>query len=230
MKLIICEKYNQGEVVANAVLDSFEQKKKFDEPYWDGGDIFVVPLQGQIFEISTKESRDGYPSFPEIEWKPRDGKESKAALLKKFLSSDSLDECIIASDFDREGELIGTLGILVPMEWKSYEKIHEWDVDVTRMRYSALIEDEIEEAWNNRSDPDENLFHVGKARSTIDFRAGINLSKAITKCLLRARGEWKQLSTGRVQTPTLKIVHNRCETREDFEPDTYWNPIIEVEN
>lgn len=231
MKVVITEKYNQGEVVANSIMDSPNKQKQNGEPLWmgqaEGEMVFVVPLSGQIFDLTNVEARSGYPDFPELEWVTKPRFKKKVDLLKDLLSK--ADEVVIGSDYDREGELIGTLAVLIPM-WGSedYQNIHDWDTTVTRMEYSAMVEHEIAEAWDDRGDPDEDLFMMGMARARIDFRVGINLSKGLSQCLLRARGEYKTLSAGRVQTPTLKIVHDRCKKRNDFKSKTYWTPQIEI--
>lgn len=228
MKVVITEKFNQGEVVASAILDSPSQEKMNGEPYWEDDEIVIIPLQGQIFELDNLEGRDGYPDFPELEWTTKNEHQTKEKLLTHFLSQD-LDECIIGSDFDREGELIGTLGILIP-KWgeADYSYLDQWDVTVSRMKYSALVEHEVADAWDNRGEPDKGLFHMGMARAEIDYRVGINLSRALTKCLLRGMGEWNTMSVGRVQTPLLKIITERTQQHEDHDAEMYWVPRIEV--
>ena len=113
MKLVITEKYNQGEVVKSAVCDSPEKKTIDDEPYWEGDDVVVIPLSGQVFELQEVETRNGYPDFPDLDWEVKDEHAGKMQAVQFFLESSELDECIIGTDVDREGELIGTLAVLL---------------------------------------------------------------------------------------------------------------------
>lgn len=229
MKVVITEKYNQGEVVANAILDNPEKKSLKKEPYWEDKNIVVVPLQGQIFEIENVQPRHSYPQFPDIEWKVKQRYRNKYVLLGSLLTDNTLEECIIATDYDREGEIIGTLAILLTV-WKevNYDYLNSWDVKVSRMRYSAMIEHEIKNAWDTRGEPDENLFNMGIARAEIDYRVGLNLSKGLSECIKSATNEWKTMSVGRVQTPTLKIIHEKTKERHNFDEEEYWKAEITV--
>ena len=224
LKVLLAEKYNQGEVLAEGILSSSVRDEEQGEPLWKGEEGVVIPLSGQVFELSTTESRSGYPDFPELEWVVKDRHASKVDLIKSYVEDSS--EVVIATDYDREGELIGTLATMHGYGGVDYDLIRS--NDVTRMRYSALTEDEVVDAYEDRSDPDEDLFWMGVARSKTDFRVGINLSKAISQCILRALGDYQVMSIGRVQTPTLQIVHRRTEEREQFDPDTYWKCRVEA--
>jgi len=227
MKTLIAEKYNQGDAIQSALPYDFDKQEREDEPYWESDDIKIIPLQGQIWELDNVEARDDYPQFPEVEWQISPKFSSKKHLLEDFLSNS--DEIVVATDLDREGQLIGMLSVFLPLvgltEWESLEEIN---ADVTRMRYSSMVHDEIRDAWEVRSPPDRGLYEKGLARAEVDYRVGLNLSYAINQCLLRAMGEWTGTSAGRVQTPLLDIIHTRVEEREAFDPDDYWVPRISI--
>jgi len=229
MRVVITEKYRQGEVVASALPGSAEEQEMRDEPLWRVDDVVVVPLQGQIWELDPVEGRSGYPDFPEVEWSVSPDQKSKRRVLSDLLDAESLEEVVIATDLDREGELIGTLAVLLP-RWDEadYQQIHDWEIPVTRMEYSSMVESEIEEAWEERGDPNEDLFEVGWARAEIDLRVGINISRALSQCFVRGKGSWRSLSAGRVQTPTLNIVWDRQREHESHDPDPYWIPRISL--
>ena len=229
MKVVICEKYNQGEVVAETICDGPVKQTQKDEPLWICGDeLVVIPLSGQIFEINNVEGRSGYPDFPELEWVVQDRHSSKVDVLTHWYAQ--ADEVVLAGDYDREGELISTLALLIPMWGEAdYQHIHDWDVPVTRMKYSSMVPHEIQEAWDNRGEPDEALFEAGVARTLIDYRVGINISKGLSQCVLRGLGDWVTLSAGRVQTPLVSLINDRTEEHRDHDPETYWTPKVEWE-
>lgn len=228
MRVVVTEKYNQGEIVADSLMTDHQRLEKFGEPYWTDGDLIVIPLQGQIFELYETENRSGYPDFPSLGWRTKERHEDKKRLLEFFLTED-LDEVILAGDYDREGELISWLAVLVPV-WGRVDRqlLRQWDVTVTRMEYSAMTTDEIRDAWEDRDDPNDRLFEEGRARVIVDYDIGINLSRAIIKCVARITGDWESLSAGRVQTPLLNLVDQQTKKHENHDPETYWIPSIEV--
>ena len=69
---------------------------------------------------------------------------------------------VIATDFDREGELIGSDALSCVREVAP-------DVPVSRARYSALIKGEVTEAFNNLVELDQNLADAGESRQYIDL-------------------------------------------------------------
>lgn len=229
VELVIAEKYNQGDAIQQALPQPFSKHEKFGEPYWESDTgVTVVPLQGQIWELDNTESRDDYPQFPELTWEVSSKFTSKKKLLEEFIQD--VDEVVIATDYDREGQLIGVLSVLLPMfDSTDWGNLRTLDATVTRMRYSSMVHDEIRDAWETRSTPDRGLYEKGLARAEIDYRTGLNLSYAINQCLLRAMGEWTGMSAGRVQTPLLDIIHDRVEEREEFDPDEYWIPKIQID-
>jgi DNA topoisomerase IA len=224
MKTVITEKYTQAEIASQALPGSFSQSS--GPTRFQSGDIMIVPLSGQIFELTEQESRSSYPDFPDLEWEVKDEFTDTAQLLSDAIPKSG--EVILAGDYDREGELISTLAVMIPVFGEAdYDRMLS-EFDVSRMHYSELTEDEIADAWNDREDPDRNLFEMGLARSIIDYRVGINLSRALNQCAIRGTGDWKSLSAGRVQSPLLSIVHERSQEIRDHNADEYWVPEIDV--
>ena len=71
------------------------------------------------------------------------------------------DSVVIATDFDREGELIGSDALMCVLEVNP-------KVEVSRARYSAFTQAEIDHAFNNLVDLDKNLADAGGSRQDID--------------------------------------------------------------
>ena len=120
---------------------------------------------------------------------------------------------MIATDFDREGELIGSDALSCVREVAP-------DVPVSRARYSALIKGEVTEAFNNLVELDQNLADAGESRQYIDLIWGAVLTRYLT--LAKFGGFGNVRSAGRVQTPTLALVVERERERMAFVPEDYW--------
>lgn len=72
------------------------------------------------------------------------------------------DSVIIATDFDREGELIGSDAL------SCIQEVND-SAPVSRARYSAFTKEEIEGAFNNLVELDNNLADAGGTRQDIDL-------------------------------------------------------------
>ncbi|MGI6216451.1 MAG: DNA topoisomerase I [Coriobacteriales bacterium] len=122
-------------------------------------------------------------------------------------------EIIIATDFDREGELIGADALLMINEVTT-------DVPIFRARYSALTKGEITRAFDNLVELDHNLAEAGDSRRVIDLVWGAVLTRYLTMAKFGGFGTVR--SAGRVQTPTLAIIVERERERLAFVPTDYW--------
>ena len=123
------------------------------------------------------------------------------------------DHVIIATDFDREGELIGSDALNCVREVAP-------DVPTSRARYSALIKGEVTAAFDNLVSLDQDLADAGESRQYIDLIWGAVLTRYLT--LARFGGFGNVRSAGRVQTPTLALVVERERERMAFVPEDYW--------
>lgn len=120
---------------------------------------------------------------------------------------------VIATDFDREGELIGAdaLGVVLAANP---------ELEVSRVRYSAITKAEIEHAFANPVDLDTSLAAAGESRQSIDLIWGAVLTRYLTAAKYSGFGNVR--SAGRVQTPTLALVVAREKERDAFVPEDYW--------
>ncbi len=123
------------------------------------------------------------------------------------------DEIIIATDFDREGELIGSDALSCIKEVNT-------TAPVARARYSALTKEEISHAFDNLVDLDTNLASAGASRQDIDLIWGAVLTRYLT--IVKFAGYGNVRSSGRVQTPTLALIVARERERLAFNPVDYW--------
>lgn len=123
------------------------------------------------------------------------------------------DSVIIATDFDREGELIGSDALSCIQEVNS-------TAPVSRARYSAFTKEEITHAFGNLVELDDNLAQAGASRQDIDLIWGAVLTRYLT--LVKFAGFGNVRSSGRVQTPTLALIVARERERLAFVPEDYW--------
>lgn len=123
------------------------------------------------------------------------------------------DSIIIATDFDREGELIGSDALSCIQETNP-------TAPVSRARYSAFTKEEITHAFSNLVELDTDLASAGASRQDIDLIWGAVLTRYLT--LVKFAGYGNVRSSGRVQTPTLALIVARERERLAFVPEDYW--------
>src|SRR5467141_2334618 len=187
-----------------------------------GGDgVIVFPLRGHIVEIDYPESaRDwvGTDLDALVDLEPI-RQESPPALHDALRGlADSIDEVVLATDYDREGELIGIEAL------ETLRHQHP-DLPARRARFSAMTTSEVRRAFENLVEPDWALAEAAAARQRIDLAWGAVLTRFLT---VECGSERQVLSAGRVQTPTLRLVVERERERPDFVPRPFWNVLLSV--
>ncbi len=131
-------------------------------------------------------------------------------------ASGGTDEVVVATDFDREGELIGLEAVRVVREISPR-------AGVTRAKFSSLTRRELVDAFGNLGELDERLASSAATREVIDLAWGAVLTRFLSiACERRGRDI---LSVGRVQTPTLALVEDREREIEEFVPSLWWRVI-----
>ncbi len=148
--------------------------------------------------------------------------EKGIASALKTLVADTTPTLIVATDFDREGELIG---VEVVDLLKSYNNNI---TDIKRARFSAITPYEINMAFDNLTDVDYNLASAGEARQVIDLVWGAVLTRFISLASRRLGKDF--LSIGRVQSPTLAILVEREKEIKSFISKPYWQIDAHLKN
>ncbi|HEX9777636.1 MAG TPA: type I DNA topoisomerase [Geopsychrobacteraceae bacterium] len=130
-------------------------------------------------------------------------------LLKKELAKS--DELILATDLDREGEAIA---------WHLLEAL---GVDefadkprVKRVTFHEITKPAIDAAMASPRRIARDLVDAQQARSVLDYLVGFNLSPFLWKKIRYG------LSAGRVQSVALRLICDRENDIEAFEPREYW--------
>lgn len=153
-------------------------------------------------------------SLPYLVWAPIEKLPAEKEIIRALKNlAKKADSVIIGTDFDREGELIGS---------DALRQIREVapGVPVSRARYSAFTRAEIDHAFSNLVELDQDLADAGESRQYIDLIWGAVLTRYLTAARWSGLGNVR--SAGRVQTPTLALVVGRERERLAFKPEDYW--------
>lgn len=227
-KLIISEKNITARKIAGILSGGKYKTEKagsFPVYTWkDGQDEYrCFGLRGHIMKVDFPKEYSNWEKVDLFQLIRADvvksPKEKKLVeLVKKEARKAEL--LIVATDFDREGELIGYDVIKLAREANP-------DLTVKRARFSALTNDEIKKAFANLHEPYVNLALAGESRQVIDLVWGATLTRFLS---LAARRLGKNfLSVGRVQSPTLALVVRREEEIRNFVPEKYYQVVAELE-
>ncbi len=135
---------------------------------------------------------------------PKDKKKIVKA-LKDALKD--VDELVLATDEDREGESISwhLLQLLQPK------------VPTKRMVFHEITQEAIQAALKNCRTVDEQLVRAQETRRILDRLVGYTLSPLLWKKIA-----WG-LSAGRVQSVAVRLLVNRERQRRAFRKGTYWD-------
>ena len=153
-------------------------------------------------------------SLPYLVWAPIEKLPAEKEIIRALKSlAKKASSVVIATDFDREGELIGSDALRQALAANP-------SLPVSRARYSAFTKAEIDHAFSNLVDLDQSLADAGESRQFIDLIWGAVLTRYLT--MARYGGFGNVRSAGRVQTPTLALVVERERERLSFVPEDYW--------
>ena len=153
-------------------------------------------------------------SLPYLVWAPIEKLPAEKEIIRALKNlAKKADSVIIGTDFDREGELIGSDALRQVREVAP-------DVPVSRARYSAFTRAELDHAFSNLVELDQDLADAGESRQYIDLIWGAVLTRYLTAARWSGLGTVR--SAGRVQTPTLALVVERERERLAFQPEDYW--------
>ncbi len=222
--LVVTEKFSTALRIAVVLSDGRMTRSRigripvfeFDRPE---GHHAVVGLRGHIVELDyPKElSEWSLSALPKL-LETRPGKrvtepeivDALQSLAKRF------ERVVLATDFDREGELIGVEAL------ELLQAVHP-GIEVKRSRYSALTRDEIEQSFSHLAEVDRALAEAAEARQEIDLVWGALLTRYLS-LTAEQRGR-SFLSVGRVQTPTLALLVERDQVIKEFQPTPYWELV-----
>ncbi|MGN6664836.1 MAG: DNA topoisomerase I [Solirubrobacterales bacterium] len=241
MRLIVTEKNNSAKKIAEALSNgSNSADKTYKVPFYawtdaEGNEHMTVGLKGHVLG----------PAFPEgySNWQKTDLHDLIDAQLIKQPTDKNVvkairklakgaDELVIATDFDREGELIGLEALEEMLDANpalgTREETDAGTLRIQRARYSALTKEEIERAFGELDELSYPLANAGAARQDIDLLWGATLTRAVSLASRRFGSNF--LSVGRVQSPTLGLIVEREMERRAHVPKPFWEVFAKFEH
>ena len=222
MELIITEKDNAARRIAEILSEasaSAERRNGVNVYRW--GRKRVVGLSGHVVGVDFPPEYNDWRDVEPVEL--IDAEVTKEATQENIVTtlkqlSRKAESAIIATDYDREGELIGK---------EAYELIREvTDVPVSRVRFSSITEREVQEAFADQDDIDFDLAAAGEARQIIDLVWGAALTRFLSLSARQLGDDF--ISVGRVQSPTLKLIVDREREIQAFDPEDYWEIFADL--
>ncbi|MFC7131873.1 MULTISPECIES: DNA topoisomerase I [Salinibaculum] len=216
MELIITEKENAARRIAEILSEgTAEPERRNGVNVYRWGDKRVVGLSGHVVGVDFPPEYADWRDVEPVELIDADitkspTKENIVKALRELARR--ADEATIATDYDREGELIGK---------EAYELIREeTTVPIKRVRFSSITDNEVQQAFANPDDLDFDLAAAGEARQIIDLVWGAALTRFLSLSARQLGDDF--ISVGRVQSPTLKLIVDREREIEAFDPEDYW--------
>ena len=221
MHLIIAEKHIAAKRIASILAqDKLKQVRVSGVDtyeYGTGEDRKVfIGLSGHIVKLDFPKA---YNNWQKVEAKELiDAQVITASTQVKIVSAlkklgKEATKATIATDYDREGELIGVEAVNI---LKSVNP----DVEFDRVHYSAITPKEIHDTFENPTRIDFSLADAGHSRQVIDLVWGASLTRYISLAAGRLGNMF--LSVGRVQSPTLALIVEREKERDAFVARKYW--------
>src|ERR687892_767061 len=231
MRLIISEKANAAKKVAQFLAEGTAKDGKHRSvPHhtfeWGDEECVSVGLKGHVLNPEYPEE---YSNWQKVEPSNLiDAKILKAVSEKgvadavKSLAKKA-ERVVIATDFDREGELIGIEALSLAFEANPKLVDH-----VERARFSALTKGEVTRAFDELVEVSRDLAAAGEALQDIDLIWGATLTRWVSRATKRYGSAF--LSVGRVQSPTLVLIADRERERRAFLPEPYWELEVDLKN
>jgi DNA topoisomerase-3 len=211
--LVLAEKPSVARELAR-VLGCTQKHKN----YMEGSQYIVTWALGHLIELKMPEHYDtkyktwnleDLPIIPEkMGLKVMKQTSQQFHAIEGLAKRKDINECIIATDAGREGELVA--------RW-ILEKLH-WKKPLKRLWISSQTDKAIKDGFKQLKPGKqfEDLYHSAVCRAEADWLIGLNVTRALTT-------KYKDpLSAGRVQTPTLAIVIEREQQIQTFVPKEYW--------
>ncbi|HEX6929904.1 MAG TPA: DNA topoisomerase I [Gammaproteobacteria bacterium] len=192
----------------NLVIVESPAKAKTIKKYL-GKDYEVLASYGHVRDLVPKEGAVDPANDFRMKYQVIEKNEKHVDKIEKELRK--ADALMLATDPDREGEAIS---------WHLYEILKERGAldgkDVRRVVFHEITKRALNEAVQHPRELSLDLVSAQQARRALDYLVGFNLSPLLWKKIRRG------LSAGRVQSPALRMIVEREEEIEKFEPREYW--------
>ncbi|MGL4361850.1 MAG: DNA topoisomerase [Cellulosilyticaceae bacterium] len=226
MKVIIAEKPS----VAKNIAEALGVKSRKDG-YIEGNGYYITWAFGHLLELYDAKDYDEKMTFWRMEnfpfvpdkfkykikldasrKKTDSGAKKQLKCIKELIAKKEVECVISATDYDREGQIIGDSILQYLKVKKPIYRIllNEWTEDEVKKGLEKLV-------LNETMRP---LQDAGMSRQHADWLIGINLTSVATLKYKSQKGE--VFNIGRVLLPTLKLIYDRDEEIKAFDPEPYY--------
>ncbi|MDX1655864.1 MAG: type I DNA topoisomerase, partial [Candidatus Competibacteraceae bacterium] len=175
-----------------------------------GEDFEVLASYGHVRDLVPKEGAVDPDRDFAMKYQVIDRNEKHVDTIARALKK--AEALYLATDPDREGEAIS---------WHLYELLRERQLidgkPVRRVVFYEITPRAVQEAIGHPRNLSLDLINAQQARRALDYLVGFNLSPLLWRKIRRG------LSAGRVQSPALRMIVEREEEIERFEPREYWS-------
>lgn len=199
----------------NLVIVESPAKGKTIEKYL-GKDYKVLASYGHVRDLLPKEGAVDPDNDFKMKYQLIERNEKHVNNIKKALKK--ADTLLLATDPDREGEAIS---------WHLVEHLREEgdlkDKSVQRVVFHEITKRAVQEAVDNPRELGQDLINAQQARRALDYLVGFNLSPLLWRKISRG------LSAGRVQSPALRMICERENEIEAFNPQEYWSIMADLQ-
>src|SRR5690625_4070566 len=211
--LVLAEKPSVARDIAKVL-----QCNKRGNGFMEGSKYIVTWALGHLVTLATPDMYDNKYKTWRLDDLPMVPKQLKTIVIRKtgkqfntvkhLLNRKDVKDIAIATDAGREGELVARWVI----EKARVKK------PLKRLWISSVTDKAIRDGFKNLKPGKryENLYLSAVARAEADWYVGLNATRALTTKFNA------QLSSGRVQTPTLAMIAAREQTIRDFKPQSFY--------
>ncbi|MDD9909985.1 MAG: type I DNA topoisomerase [Ahrensia sp.] len=182
-----------------------------------GSDYKVLASYGHVRDLPPKDGSVLPDEDFAMSWTVDSRSKPRLADITK--AARAADGLILATDPDREGEAISWHVLQALNEKKALK-----DKPVERVVFNAITRKSILDAMERPREIDGPLVEAYLARRALDYLVGFNLSPVLWRKLPGAR------SAGRVQSVALRLVCERENEIERFQPQEYWSILGQFKN
>ena len=176
-----------------------------------GKDYKVLASFGHVRDLPSKagsvKPEDNFSLIYEIDAKSKKHLAEIASALK------GCSKLILATDPDREGEAISWHVLEALRIQKKLPK----NIIIERVVFNEITKSALKAAVANPREIDMDLVNAQQARRVLDYLVGFTLSPILWRKLPGSR------SAGRVQSVALRLICEREQEIEEFDPKEYWN-------
>ena len=194
----------------NLVIVESPAKSKTIEKYL-GSDFKVLASYGHVRDLPSKNgSVDPDEDFSMNYQVNPDSEKNIKAIVTALKGAETL---YLATDPDREGEAIS---------WHVWEEVKNrlgakaTKLNVHRIVFTEITKTAVTNAIKNPRDIAMSQVNAQQARRALDYLVGFNLSPVLWRKVRRG------LSAGRVQSVALRLVCDREDEIDAFNPEEYW--------